>query len=291
MKEKPMGLVATRGLFLVATAAGAALFVWAIYDVLPIASLRHAGAFLTVIFGLVGLLFWRIRLDPFYALMVLGIPSGLIFSVVEIVRTLQEMNDPAGIPVAISSALAVALVGGLLSAVGSFGFERSENIRSRCLKGSECLVLSGLLVMLLLGMMFNFNVLVAFMDWSSAKVLLSILLVGVGVATLRQTDVRDGLPNLFVCVALIGAAISTIGWILTSLTGDSKGAGPAIAIGLVTMLYGIFLYILSFVWHLSASDTLDDQGFTTKNWHLMEGFTFLFFMNFGPPTLFEMLPG
>ena len=291
VQEKFMRKVPRNGLFFTATVTGIFFFVWAVTDVLPIGSLQLSVTFLAVTFATVVVLFWRIRLDPLYALMVLGIPIGLIFSIVEIVRIMQQMENPDSLPIEVSSALTVAVVGGLLSAVGSFGHQRNANIRSRSLTQWECLALAVLLVVLLLGMTFNSNVLVAILDWSSAKVLLSILLVGLGVAVFKGIDFREGLPNLFVCAALIGAAISTIGWILTSLSDDMKGMGPAMAIGLLTMLYGICLYVLSFLLHLTAPGELDDDGFTTKNWHLVEGFTFLFFMNLGPPTLFELVAG
>ena len=48
---------------------------------------------------------------------------------------------------------------------------------------------------------------------------------------------------------------------LTSLSEDLKGAGPAIAIGLLTMLYGILFYVLSFLLHLNAPGNPDDHGF------------------------------
>ncbi len=291
MQEKLIRKVSKSGLLFTTTVSGIFFFVWAVTDVVPIESLRLSGALLAVTFAMIAILFWRIRLDPLYALMVLGIPIGLIFSIVEIVRMLQQMENPDSLLIAISSALTVAVVGGLLSAVGSFGYQRNTNIRSRSLTQSECLALAALLIAFLLGMTLNSNILVAVLDWTAAKVLLSILLVGLGVTAFQGIYFRDGLPSLFVCVALIGAAISTIGWILTSLSDDMKGMGPAMAIGLLTMLYGISLYVLSFLLHLNAPGDLDDDGFTTKNWHLVEGFTFLFFMNLGPPTLFELVAG
>lgn len=288
MQEKLMREVSKNGLLFTTTVTGIFFFVWAVTDVLPIELFRLSGAFLAVTFATVALLFWRIRLDPFYAMLVLGIPIGLIFSIVEIVRTLQQMDNLDSLLIGALSALTVAVVGGLVSAVGSFGHQRNTNIRSRSLTQLECLALAVLLIVFLLAMAHNYEVFVAVFDWSSAKVLLSILLVGLGVTVFKGINFRDNLPNLFVCVALIGAAISTIGWMLTSLSEDLKGAGPAIAIGLLTMLYGILFYVLSFLLHLNAPGNPDDHGFTTKNWHLAEGFTFLFFMNLGPPTMFEM---
>ena len=291
MQEKLKRKVRKTGLFFTATVAGIIFFVWAVTDVLPIELFRLSGAFLAVTFATVALLFWRIRLDPLYAMLVLGIPIGLIFAIVETVRTLQQMNNLDSLLIGVLSALTVAVVGGLVSAVGSVGHQRNTNIRSRSLTQLECLALAILLIVFLLAMAHNSDALVAVLDWSSAKVLLSILLVGLGVTAFKGINFRDSLPNIFVCVALIGAAISTIGWMLTSLSEDVKGTGPAVAIGLLTMLYGIFFYVLSFFLHLNAPGNPDDHGFTTKNWHLVEGFTFLFFMNLGPPTLFEMFAG
>ena len=68
-------------------------------------------------------------------------------------------------------------------------------------------------------------------------------------------------------------------------------AGPNMAIGLLTMLYGVNAYVLSFVLTLTTDDFSENLNLTTKNWHLVEGFMFLFFMTLGPPTLFEIIDG
>ena len=120
------------------------------------------------------------------------------------------------------------------------------------------------------------------------QITLAITLIGIGIAKFKEIKVLNSLPNIFICVALIGAAFSTVGWILTSLTRDLQGVGPAMALGLLTMLYGIMLYILSFMFFLTTGRDPQTINFTTKNWHIVEGFTFLFFMTLGPPTLFEV---
>ena len=93
------------------------------------------------------------------------------------------------------SALTVAVVGGFrVSAVGGFGHQRNTNIRSRSLTQLECLALAVLLIVFLLAMAHSYEVFVAVFDWSSAKVLLSILLVGLGVTVSKGINFQITCP-------------------------------------------------------------------------------------------------
>ena len=274
--------------FLIIAFVGICLFAWAAWENLPATFLTVNLWLIATIVPVLGFLLFRIRLDPLYGLMVLGIPIGIIFSIIELVGLLQELGDPTVIALAVSTALSFAFSGGLFSAIGYFGYREVEMIHSKKLKILDFLLVTLFLFAVWVGVMVTSTGLGAFVDLPSIQIALAITLIGTGIAKFKEIKVLNSLPNIFICVALIGAAFSTIGWIMTSLTSDLQGVGPAMAVGLLTMLYGIILYILSFTFFLTTGKDPQTINFTTKNWHIVEGFTFLFFMTLGPPTLFEV---
>lgn len=236
-------------------------------------------------------LWLRTGFDPFQSTLVLGIPLGISFSVIYLVALLQYMGDPEAVPPAVAEALWFPLLGGLVSIVGHFGAERDGSVQRRRLTAQECL--AGTLYLFLLffaAMEFNAEI-GAFFDETSMGIFLSIFTIGIGLAKFRAASIGSVCVDIMVAIALFGAALSTIGWIVASLNGDMKMAGPAMAIGLLTTLYGTVCFCVSFLYTLTVDGLYRSVNFPVKNWHMVEGFLFLFFMTLGPPTLFELFNG
>ena len=175
--------------------------------------------------------------------------------------------------------------------MGHFGAEREGNVQRRRLTAQECLA-GTLYLFLLFFAAIEFNAEIgAFFDETSMGIFLSIFTIGIGLAKLRGASIGSVCVDIMVAIALFGAALSTIGWIVASLNGDMKMAGPAMAIGLLTTLYGTFLFLPLLLYTLTVDGLYRSVNFPVKNWHLVEGFLFLFFMTLGPPTLFELFNG
>lgn len=252
-----------------------------------------------LVLPLVFFLYAKIRLSFFYSLMILGIPLGVTFSIVYLVFLLSSQNDPEGIILLVSTSLSFVFWGGALSAVGYFGHSTERPLQQGILKITDCLIAVGFFVFFLLGFVFinsfflkgffSLNSVSAFFDPIAAGVLLSIACIGIGATMSTGSSVLIALTNIFVCVSLIGAAFSTISWIVASLSKNMTGIGPAMALGLLTMLYGVIMHIVAFLLSLTVENSSQNLNLTTKNWHLVEGFTFLFFMTLGPPTMFELM--
>ena len=276
-------------MFFILAFLGICILAWTALDNMPSTFLNVNLWLIAAIAPVLGFLFFRIRLDPLYGLMILGIPLGIIFSIIELVSMLQNASNPRMISLAVSTALSFAFAGGLLSSIGYFGCGKIEVTHTTKLKPQDFFLVAIFLCVLYVGVILKSSGLGAFIDIPSLKIFLAVSFIGIGIAKLKKSQIIVTLPNIFICVALIGAAFSTIGWILTSLTSDLEGIGPVMAIGLLTMLYGVFFYVLSFIFCLTSEQAAQGINFTTKNWHLVEGFTFLFFMTLGPPTLFEVL--
>ena len=276
-------------MFFILAFLGICILAWTALDNMPSTFLNVNLWLIAAIAPVLGFLFFRIRLDPLYGLMILGIPLGIIFSIIELVSMLQNASNPRMISLAVSTALSFAFAGGLLSSIGYFGCGKIEVTHTTKLKPQDFFLVAIFFCVLYVGVILKSSGLGAFIDIPSLKIFLAVSFIGIGIAKLKKSQIIVTLPNIFICVALIGAAFSTIGWILTSLTSDLEGIGPVMAIGLLTMLYGVFFYVLSFIFCLTSEQAAQGINFTTKNWHLVEGFTFLFFMTLGPPTLFEVL--
>ena len=228
-------------------------------------------------------LWLRTGFDPFQSALVLGIPLGISFSVIYLVALLQYMGDPEAVTPAVAEALWFPLLGGLVSMVGHFGAERDRNVQTRRLTATESV---GGVLYLIRALFCGYGVqcgeIDVFFDDISLGIFLSIFDDRRRSTKFRRPSIGSFYVDIMVSIALIGAAVSTIGWIVASLNGDMKGLGPAMAIGLLTMLYGTVCFCFSFLHVLTVDGLYRSANFPVKNWHLVEGF-------FGfLPTLFEL---
>ena len=239
-----------------------------------------------VLFLLLCFLHLKIRFNLFFGFMVLGIPVGISFSIVDIVNLLTTATSPDAISLGIATSLFFAFFGGFVSAIGYFGYSWGEPVKQRELRMIDCLIVSAIMVVVPATRHSDFA---AFLDATSLGIFCSVFAMGIGLTKFKEMPVLSALPNIFVCVALLGAALSTIGFVSASLASDIQMAGPNMAVGLITMLYGVNAYLLSLVLTLTTDDFSENLNLTTKNWHLVEAFMFLFFMTLGPQTLFELL--
>jgi len=293
---KELSLEKTTGFkigFLTMAFAGFITLIWITGENIP-GNVVEAVLWLSlVLLPLLYFLHSRIRLNLFFGFMVLGIPLGISLSIVDLVNLLNNVSGIDALDIGLSTSLLLAFFGGLVSAIGYFGYSWDEPVKQRELRIVDCFIASAIIVVVpaarYIEYSFRVSDFAAFLDATSLGIFCSVFAMGIGLTKFKEMPVLPALPNIFVCVALLGAALSTIGWVSGSLTSDLPMAGPTIVMGLLTMLYGVNAYVLSFVLTLTTDDFSENLNLTTKNWHLVEGFMFLFFMTLGPQTLFEML--
>ena len=272
--------------FLTMAIAGFFSLVWLADENIP-GNVVEAVLWLSLV--LLPLLFFlhlKIRLNPFFGFMVLGIPLGISLSIVDLVNVLQTATDTDAIALGVATSLWLAFFGGFVSAIGYFGYSWGEPVKQRELRMIDWHIASAIILVVPAPRYIDFA---AFLDVTSLGIFCSVFAMGIGLTKFKEMPVLSALPNIFVCVALLGAAHSTIGWVSASLISDLPMAGPTIVMGLLTMLYGVNAYLLSFVLILASDDFSENLNLTTKNWHLVEGFMFFFFMTLGPQTLFEII--
>jgi hypothetical protein len=287
MKESPFEK--TTGFkigFLTMAIAGFFSLVWLADENIP-GNVVEAVLWLSLILlPLLYFLHLKIRLNLFFGFMVLGIPLGISLSIVDLVNVLQTATDTDAIALGVATSLWLAFFGGFVSAIGYFGYSWGEPVKQKELRMIDCLIASAIILVVPAPRYIDFA---PFLDVTSLGIFCSVFAMGIGLTKFKEMPVLSALPNIYVCVALLGAALSTIGFVSASLASDPKMAGPNMAIGLLTLLYGVNAYLLSFVLTLTTDDFSENLNLTTKKWHLVEGFMFLFFMTLGPQTLFEML--
>ena len=272
--------------FLIVAITGLLALVWLADENIP-GDVVEAVLWLSlVLLPLLYFLHLKIRLNLFFGFMVLGIPLGISLSIVDLVNVLQTATDTDAIALGVATSLWLAFFGGFVSAIGYFGYSWSEPVKQRELRMIDCLIASAIILVVPAPRYIDFA---PFLDVTSLGIFCSVFAMGIGLTKFKEMPVLSALPNIYVCVALLGAALSTIGFVSASLASDPKMAGPNMAIGLLTMLYGVNAYLLSFVLILASADFSENLNLTTKNWHLVEGFMFFFFMTLGPQTLFEII--
>ena len=293
---KELSLEKTTGFkigFLTMAFAGFITLIWITGENIP-GNVVEAVLWLSlVLLPLLYFLHSRIRLNLFFGFMVLGIPLGISLSIVDLVNLLNNVSGIDALDIGLSTSLLLAFFGGLVSAIGYFGYSWDEPVKQRELRIVDCFFVSAIIVVVpaarYIEYSFRNNDFADFLDPTSLGIFCSVFAMGIGLTKFKEMPVLSALPNIFVCVALLGAAHSTIGWVSASLISDLPMAGPTIVMGLLTMLYGVNAYLLSFVLILASDDFYENLNLTTKNWHLVEGFMFFFFMTLGPQTLFEII--
>ena len=294
MKESPLEKTTRFKIgFLTMAIAGFFSLVWLADENIP-GNVVEAVLWLSLILlPLLYFLHLKIRLNLFFGFMVLGIPLGISLSIVDLVNLLNHVDSMNALDLGLSTSLLLAFFGGFVSAIGYFGYSWDEPVKQRELRMIDCFIASAIIVVVpaarYIEYSFRVSDFAAFLDATSLGIFCSVFAMGIGLTKFKEMPVLPALPNIFVCVALLGAALSTIGWVSGSLTSDLPMAGPTIVMGLLTMLYGVNAYVLSYVLTLTTDDFSENLNLTTKNWHLVEGFMFLFFMTLGLQTLFEML--
>jgi hypothetical protein len=96
------------------------------------------------------------------------------------------------------------------------------------------------------------------------------------------------LPTASSFAALFGVALAVVNYMVVSLREDALSeVGPTMALGLLSLVYGTFAYIVS-IFYASTERSIAGSGVYGTNWHLVEAFTFLVFLLFAPPSIFEL---
>ena len=224
-------------------------------------------------------------------LMVLGIPLGLIGVMINInslsllfINELPTTASMANSANANSYSLIPAVYGGVASLIGYFLHDKSKVPDEKKISFFELffltLVMPGFFIISLVarGSLFSFFDLNAFLV-ISILCLISIFL--------GKKDGK-GFGSCLLDAAIYSAVISLImALVLWYASGINPNVSP-IKFASTSLMYSAILYVFSFLL-MRYTNEKTDIDFPTKNWHLVETYTFFIFLVFAPISISDYL--
>ena len=224
-------------------------------------------------------------------LMVLGIPLGLIGVMINInslsllfINELATTASMANSANANSYSLIPAVYGGVASLIGYFLHDKSKVPDEKKISFFELFfltfVMPGFFIISLVarGSLFSFFDLNAFLVIS----ILSLISIFLG-----KKDGK-GFGSCLLDAAIYSAVISLImALVLWYASGINPNVSP-IKFASTSLMYSAILYVFSFLL-MRYTNEKTDIDFPTKNWHLVETYTFFIFLVFAPISISDYL--
>ena len=276
---------------------GIFFILWVLFALLGAETLGAAGAVSLISVGFSYFFAQRARVTTVSIVAVIAIPTGCLYSsaimVTMLSAELSAESDPAALPRAFAAALAIAVAGGVISAIAHLlSDERDLESFSPMSKSDFLRLAGGFSLIFLCYVVFRLGevgLLVLFFHPLPFLISVAFLALGLGASFLSQKPLSAVLPSASSFAALFGAALAVVNYMVVSLKDDAlSGVGPTMALGLLSLIYGTFAYLVSIL-YASTERSIADTGVYGTNWHLVEAFTFLVFLLFAPPSIFELL--
>ena len=278
--------------------AGIALFLlgtlailWVLFVLLGAETLGAAGAVSLISVGFSYLFARRTRVTTVSIVAVIAIPTGCLYSSANMIAMLSAQSDPAAVPSAFAAALAIAAAGGVISAIAYLLSDERDLESFYPLSTRDFLRLavgfSFVFISYLVFSLGEIGLLALFFDPLPFLISVAFLACGFGTSLLSKKPLSAVLPTASSFAALFGAALAVVNYMVVSLREDLSGVGPTMALGLLSLVYGTFAYIVS-IFYASTERSIAGSGVYGTNWHLVEAFPFLVFLLFAPPSIFEL---
>jgi hypothetical protein len=207
------------------------------------------------------------------------------------VTMLSAQSDPAAVPSAFAAALAIAAAGGIISAIAYLLSDERDLESFYPLSTRDFLRLavgfSFVFISYLVFSLGEIGLLVLFFDPLPFLISVAFLACGFGTSLLSKKPLSAVLPTASSFAPLFGVALAVVNYMIVSLREDLSVVGPTMAIGLLSLVYGTFAYIVS-IFYASTERSIAASSLYGTNWHLVEAYTFLVFLLFAPPSIFEL---
>ena len=279
--------------------AGIALFLlgtlailWVLFVLLGAETLWRAGAVSLTSVGFSYFLAQRARVTTVSVVAVIAIPTGCLYSSASMIAMLSGQSDPAAVPSALAAALAIAAAGGVISAIAYLLSDERDLESFYPLSTRDFLSLavgfSFVFISYLVFRLGEIGLLALFFDPLPFLISVAFLACGFGTSLLSKKPLSAVLPTASSFAPLFGVALAVVNYMVVSLREDALSeVGPTMALGLLSLVYGTFAYIVS-IFYASTERSIAGSGVYGTNWHLVEAFTFLVFLLFAPPSIFEL---
>ena len=278
--------------------AGIALFLlgtlailWVLFVLLGAETLWGAGAVSLTSVGFSYFLAQRARVTTVSVVAVIAIPTGCLYSSANMIAMLSAQSDPAAVPSAFAAALAIAAAGGVISAIAYLLSDERDLESFYPLSTRDFLRLavgfSFVFISYFVFRLGEIGLLALFFDPLPFLISVAFLACGFGTSLLSKKPLSAVLPTASSFAPLFGVALAVVNYMVVSLREDLSGVGPTMALGLLSLVYGTFAYIVS-IFYASTERSIAASSLYGTNWHLVEAYTFLVFLLFAPPSIFEL---
>ena len=231
----------------------------------------------------------------------ISLPLGLFWSANELLTTLSYVADPSHLPFIATNVMLPTFVSGLVCALAFFLMSENEesetegNVTTVKVFGFVTVPVVIFVALYLSGFWYP--------DFLFAEINVFLIVLGclvMGIARNGRNAQKQISQFGFVeygfalldggkVATFIGAAAVTIFYIALSRLNDPKAIGPLLLLGLCTLLWGTFCYLLGVMVSSITSSPETKRNLRLDAWHLAEAYAFVILALFAPMSFFEMM--
>jgi len=268
---------AVLGLVLVATALQSAIGLVTAFSIEALAMIYLPAVLLTLYCAARKLTLWANLLQA------IGIPLGILASTFMFVHNLQMMSDTEELFPGIARSFLAIFHGGMIAAFGYF-MAPQNHFTANIVQQNDRLVLIALTTTPLITGFLLFEISpIAYVDLTSAALFFAPF--AFLLAQFRK-PITSALLLRSAIVGMLGPVlISMVGWLMGQ--GNTMLLGPALAIGLLSVLYGSWLIFIIGCFRHNTATAISDLWRTS--WHALEIYALLILVVFAPPSIIEVL--
>ena len=224
-------------------------------------------------------------------LMVLGIPLGLVGVMINVNSlSLYFINELPTATSMVNSAnanaysLIPAVYGGFASLVGYFLHNKSNVVNEKKISFFELFFLILVMPGFWIFSLASRGSLISFFDLNAFLVISILCLISIFLGKKDGKGIGDCLLDAAIYSAVISLVMALVLWYAS---GINPNVSP-IKFASTSLMYSAILYVFSFLLTL-YTDEKTEIDFPTKNWHLVETYTFFIFLVFAPISISDYL--
>lgn len=241
-----------------------------------------------------------LSLNTTWLLCYTSIPLGLIWSIQEFTVTLSNLSDVDQLPNFVVNTMLPVFISGVACAVAFFCMDEDEDsCTSQAPKLAHIAILAAVPFIFIAGLtVTGFWVAIIFMGVHPILILVGCLLLGVGKRiktaskTLREfshSDIGFVLLDGGKVATFMGALVTALFYIALSRLDDPKAVGPMMALGLITILMGCFVYLIGICMSAVSCSSELQRNLRLDSWHLAEAYAFVLLALLAPASIFEFI--
>lgn len=227
---------------------------------------------------------WFRKLGAWSALLqAIGVPLGIFASVFMFVYDLTSMSEDENLFPAIARSFLAIFHGGLIAAFGYFMTGHDVDRDANHSPGDRLALSLMIILPFCAGLLFFPVSISTFFDLATFMLFAAplVMLTATGPNTLSINRLLRA-----VVVGMLGPVlISMTAWLLGQ--GDNRSLGPAMAVGLLGLLYGAWTTFA--IGSFRHANTNNLRHLWRASWHSLEIYALLILIVFAPPSLIEIM--